>query len=148
MSAVDFVTVRLDEQEFGLPVADVRDVLRRQRITPVPQAPRAVAGLLNLRGRIVTAIDLRIRLGLAPREAGRDDADVVVEFGGELYALSVDAVGDVLRLESEALEPVSSTLDPLWRAVATAVYPTERSLIVLFDIARLLDIVPKLRAAC
>jgi purine-binding chemotaxis protein CheW len=143
VSIVDFVTVQLDGHEFGIPVADVRDVLRRQKITPVPRAPRAVAGLLNLRGRIVTAIDLRIRLGLDPREAGRDDADVVVELGGEFYALSVDAVGDVMRIASEALEPVPSTLDPLWRDVATGIYPTEGSFIVLFDVARLLDILPK-----
>lgn len=147
MSLIDFVTVRLGAQEFGIPIADVRDVLRKQKITAVPLAPRAVAGLLNLRGRIVTAIDLHTRLGLPPRALGCDEAHVVVDLGGELYALSVDAVGDVLRVASDALELVPPTLDPLWREVASGVYPTVESFIVLFDVARLLDILPKRRAA-
>jgi purine-binding chemotaxis protein CheW len=116
-------------------------------MTPVPLAPRAVAGLLNLRGRIVTAIDLRMRLGLPLRDIGADSANVVVECGGELYALAVDAVGDVVAVDEVQLERVPALLDPLWREAAVAVYPAERGLIVLLDIARLLDNVAKLRAA-
>ncbi len=138
----DFVTIRIDAQHFGVPVMQVRDVLRQQQLTPVPLAPRGIAGLLNLRGRIVTAIDLRERLGLPPLDADDDTANIVVEQDGEPYALVVDRVGDVLQIDERQLEAVPSVLDPQWRAVASAVYPTEAGLIVLLDIARLLDIMP------
>lgn len=145
MTGGDFVVVKLGGQEFGIPVTEVRDVLRRQRITPVPLAPPAIAGLLNLRGRVVTAIDLRRRLGLPPGAAA-DAANVVVDLGGELYALIVDAVGDVVRIAEQSLEPVPRVLDPAWREVAAAVHPTEHGFTVLLDIARLLDLAPKQRA--
>ena len=144
----DFVAIRIGSQDFGVPVMQVRDVLRRQHLTPVPLAPRAIAGLLNLRGRIVTAIDLRTRLGLSPQAAGSETAHVVVvENSGELYALVVDSVGDVLPVDERQLETVPPGLDPQWRAVASAVYPTKTGLIVLLDIARLIDIAPPRRAA-
>jgi len=143
----DVVAVRIGNQDFAVPVMQVRDVLRRQNLTPVPLAPRAVVGLLNLRGRIATVIDLRIRLGLPSPVAGSDAAYIVVEDGSELYALVVDSVGDVLPIDELRLETVSRRLDPQWRAVASAVYPAARGHIVLLDIARLLDIAPARRAA-
>jgi len=139
----DVVAIRIGNQDFGVPVMEVRDVLRRQHLTPVPLAPRAIAGLLNLRGRIVTAIDLRARFGLPPQAAGSDATHVVVENSSELYALVVDSVGDVFHVDERRLEAVPLGLDPGWRAVASAVYPTEAGLIVLLDIARLLDIAPR-----
>jgi purine-binding chemotaxis protein CheW len=147
VSAGDCVIVSLGGQGFGIPVAHIRDVLRRQPTTPMPLAPRAIAGLINLRGRIVTAIDLRARLGLPAREDAADATDVVVEHSGELYALIVDAVGDVVSIADEKRERVPLRLDPAWRALATAVYPSERGLIVLLNVARLLDLAPKQRAA-
>jgi purine-binding chemotaxis protein CheW len=143
----DYVTIRIGTQDFGVPVMQVRDVLRCQPLTPVPLAPRAIAGLLNLRGRIVTAIDMRKRLGLPPRAADSETANVVVEQNGEAYALIVDSVGDVLSVDERLLEAVPPVIDPQWNAVAAAVYPTGAGLVVLFDIARLLDIVPPLRRA-
>lgn len=143
----DFVGIRVGSEDFGVPVTLVRDVLCRQHLTPVPLAPRAIAGLLNLRGRIVTAIDLGIRLGLPPNVAVSDATYIVVENGGELYALVVDSVGDVLPVDEGRLEPAPLGLNQQWRAVASAVYPTERGPIVLLDIARLLDIAPARRAA-
>lgn len=143
----DVVAIRIGAQDFGVPVMQVRDVLRRQHLTPVPLAPRSIAGLLNLRGRIVTAIDLRTRLGLPAQAAASDATHVVVENGSELYALVVDSVGDVLHVDERQLAVPPQGLDPQWRAVASAVYPTETGLIVLLDIPRLLDIVPPRRAA-
>jgi len=113
----------------------------------VPLAPHGIAGLLNLRGRIVTAIDLRRRLGLPSLAAQRESTNIVVENGGELYALIADSVGDVLKIDESKREAVPPALDRKWRDVASAVYPTETGLIVLFDVARLVDLVPPRRAA-
>src|ERR1700731_467442 len=99
--AQEFVTVTVAGQLFGIPVLQVQDVLGPQRITRVPLAPPEVAGSLNLRGRIVTAIDIRIRLGLPELTDGKPGMSVVVDHGGELYSLMVDSVGEVLSL-SEA----------------------------------------------
>jgi len=143
----DFVTMRIGAREFGVPVMQVRDVLRRQHLTPVPLAPRAIAGLLNLRGRIVTAIDVRTCLGLPSVASDPETANVVVEHDGQLYALVVDSVGDVLPVDEGQTEAVPPVLDPQWREVAAAVYPTDTGLIALLDIARLLEIVPLRRAA-
>jgi purine-binding chemotaxis protein CheW len=143
----DFVVIRIEAQAFGVPVMQVRDVLRRQQLAPVPLAPRAVAGLLNLRGRIVTAIDMRKRLGLPACAADGETANVVVEHEGEVYALVVDSVGDVLAVDEQHVQAVPLALDAQSRAVAGAVYPTGSGLIVLLDLARLLDIAPRRRAA-
>src|SRR5918911_2201202 len=80
----DFVSVTISGQLFGIPVLQVQDVLGPQRITPIPLAPREIAGSLNLRGRIVTAIDMRVRLGLAASAERDKRMSVVVEHGGEL----------------------------------------------------------------
>ena len=143
----DFVAIRVASRDFGVPVMQVRDVLRRQQLTPVPRAPHAIAGLLNLRGRIVTAIDLRIRLGLPPDIAVGDATYIVVENGGELYALAADSVGDVLPIDESRLETMPLGLNPPWRGLVSALCPTEKGRFVLLDITRVLDIAPARRAA-
>src|SRR6267154_2312473 len=110
--AGDFVSVVIGGQLFGIPVLEVRDVLASQRITRVPLAPAEVAGSLNLRGRIVTAIDIRTRLGLPERSEGKTAMSVVVDYGGELYSLLVDSVGEVLSLDGTDAERNPATLDP------------------------------------
>ncbi|MBM3521643.1 MAG: chemotaxis protein CheW [Alphaproteobacteria bacterium] len=138
--ARDFVTMMVTDQLFGIPVLSVQDVLGPQRITRIPLAPVEVAGALNLRGRIVTAIDVRQRLGLASREEGKSNMSIVVDQSGELYSLTVDAVGEVLSLPAEAFERNPSTLDPHWREVSAGIYRLEGKLMVVLDVARLLDI--------
>ena len=91
---MDFVTMTIANQLFGIPVLQVQDVLGHQRITRIPLAPPEVAGSLNLRGRIVTAIDVRLRLGLPGRQKDKPEMSIVVDLRGELYSLIVDAVGE------------------------------------------------------
>lgn len=138
--AGDFVTVRLGDQLLGLPVLVIHDVLRPQRITPVPRAPEMVAGVMNLRGRIVTAIDMRARLGLPPRPA---DAPapmcVVVESGGHPYALVVDGVGDVVAVPASAYDATPVTLSPRWRDVSNGVFRLDQGLLVTLDVEALLQ---------
>jgi len=136
--SIELMSVGLAGQRFGIPVLQVRDVLAPQKIARIPLAPPEVAGALNLRGRIVTAIDLRKRLGLPPG-SGRA-MSVVVEQGGELYSLLVDSVGEVLRLEESALERNPPTLDPQWRSVSAGIYRLEDCLLAVLDVARALEL--------
>jgi len=143
----EFVTVRIANQQCGIPVLKVQDVLGPQRVARIPLAPPEVAGLLNLRGRIVTAIDLRVRLGLPKRAADQPYMSVVVERNDELYSLIVDTVGDVLRVPQESFERNPPTLDDLWRGFSDGIYRLESGLLVVFDVDKLLDFDGKRNAA-
>lgn len=135
----EFVTVTIAGQMFGIPVLSVQDVLTEQRLTHIPLAPPEIAGALNLRGRTVTAIDIRTRLGLEPREEGATCMNVVVEYDGEPYSLMVDTVGDVLALPDDDYEPNPITLDQKWREIADGLYRLEEGLMIVFDVSRLFD---------
>jgi purine-binding chemotaxis protein CheW len=135
-----FLTLTVADTLCGVPVLAVRDVLTAQAITRIPLAPPEVAGSLNLRGRIVTAIDLRRRLGLPPRATETAGMSVVVERDGELYSLLVDEVGDVVPLPRSGRAAKPPTLDPLWREVATDVHRLEDRLVILLDVERVLAI--------
>ncbi|WP_262694800.1 chemotaxis protein CheW [Kordiimonas aquimaris] len=134
----DFVTVMLDGQILGIPVLAVHDVLNAQQITKIPKAQDWVAGVLNLRGRIVTAIDLRRRLGLPPNEEGEKSMSVVVEHNEEPYSLQIDKVGEVLSLEDQLFEKNPVTLDPRWREVSNGIYRLKDQLLPILDVDRLL----------
>ena len=124
---------------FGIPVLTVQDVLGVQKITRIPLAPKEIAGSLNLRGRIVTAIDVRLRLDLHPRPAEEKAMSVVVDQGGELYSLMVDSVGEVLSLPIAKFERNPPTLDNKWREFSLGIYRLEDNLLVVLDVGRLLD---------
>ncbi|MCL2473594.1 MAG: chemotaxis protein CheW [Alphaproteobacteria bacterium] len=135
-----FVTMSIANQRFGIPVLKVRDVLRSPKITHVPLAPVEVVGSLNLRGRIVTAIDVRKRMGLSKFEDEDKSMSIVVEHDGELYSLIVDTIGDVMRLPNADFERNPSTLDPVWRGVSDGIYRLENDLLIVLSVERLLDI--------
>ena len=134
----DYVTVSLDGQMVGIPVLAVHDVLNAQKITMIPRAPDWVAGVLNLRGKIVTAIDMRRRLGLPPLEEGKSSMSVVVEHNEEPYSLQIDKVGEVLSLEDQLFEKNPVTLDPRWREVSIGIYRLKDQLLPILDVDRLL----------
>jgi purine-binding chemotaxis protein CheW len=144
-ASLDYVTVMIGEQMLGLPIERVNDVFIATRFTPVPHAPRDIVGLLNLRGRVVTAICLRKRLAFQPivecHKDGRCElVSVGVEDAGEPYALIVDAVGEVTRLDSSTFEPVPVNLDPTWAALASGVHRLEDRLLVILDVDAVLSI--------
>lgn len=132
------LTLTVAEQPCGIPVLSVRDVLGPQALTRIPLAPPEVAGSLNLRGRIVTAIDLRRRLGLPPAGEGLRPMSIVVEQGGELYSLLADQVGDVIPMPTDSILPNPPTLDAHWQALSRGVHRQEESLIVMLDVDRVL----------
>ncbi|HZB93627.1 MAG TPA: chemotaxis protein CheW [Stellaceae bacterium] len=143
----EFVSITVAEQLFGIPVLQVQDVLGPQRITRIPLAPAEVAGSLNLRGRIVTAIDLRTRLRLPPLAEGQRGMSVVVDHGGELYSIIVDAVGEVLALDTATAERNPATLNPVWRDVSAGIYRLDKTLLIVLDVARVLDFTARAEAA-
>ena len=133
-----FVTLTIGGQLFGVPVLSVQDVLAPQKITPIPLASEGVAGALNLRGRIVTAIDVRRRLNFPPRGKKDDCMYVVVELGDELYSLMIDSVGEVLSIPVDRFEAPPATLDERWREVCGGVYRLDEELLVVLDVANLI----------
>ena len=138
------VSLMVGGQLCGLPVQAVRDVLSPQAITRVPLAAPEIAGNLNLRGRIVTAIDLRVRLGLVAPE-GRA-MSVVTEYGPELYALLVDRVLEVVPTPDGGAAPLPPNLPPTWRQFGTGVYRLEAGLLIMLDVPALLSLAPRMAA--
>jgi purine-binding chemotaxis protein CheW len=136
----EFVTVTICDHLFGLPISRVQDVFVPDRLTRVPLAPSDVAGILNLRGRIVTALEMRTRLDLGARQPGDPVMAIGIEFRGESYGLLVDAVGEVMQLADSTCEPNPANLDPRLARVAAGVYRLEGQLMVVLDVDRLLDI--------
>jgi purine-binding chemotaxis protein CheW len=136
----EYVTVTIGDHMFGLPIFRVQDVFVPDRMTRVPLAPPEVAGILNLRGRVVTAIDMRARLDLGARAPGTPVMAIGIELKGESYGLLVDTVGEVMALRNSACEAKPANLDPrLWR-VAAGIYRLEGQLMVVLDVDRVLDI--------
>jgi purine-binding chemotaxis protein CheW len=135
-----FVTVVTGGQLFGLRLERVRDVFVPRGLSPVPLAPPEIAGLLNLRGRIVTAIDLRRRLNLPPRSDGGTPVAVGIEERGELYGLMVDRVGDVLRLRPSTYDANPVNLDQRWAKLCAGVHRLDHGLMVVLDVDKILDL--------
>lgn len=135
-----YVTLTLGDQLCGVPVLAVRDVLAGQSIARIPLAPPEVAGNLNLRGRIVTAIDLRQRLHLSPRTAKAKPMSVVTEQGSELYALLVDQVSEVVSLRAADMERNPPTLPPIWAEHSVGIFRVSERLMVVLDVDKLLKL--------
>lgn len=138
--SVMLVTMRVDQQMFGVPVQHVRDVLREQRVARVPLAPTEIAGSINLRGRIVTVINVRERLKLAPKKDQKLHMFVVVERNQELYSLMVDSVGDVMNIPQSTIEKPPANLSTNWREVANGIHRLEEELLVIIDPKAFLNI--------
>jgi len=133
-----YVTMGIEKQLFGINVKYVRDVLRQQKVTAIPLAPKDVSGSLNLRGRIVTVIDVRSRLGLPPREDDGKSMFVVVEVKNELYSLKVDMVGEVLTVADAEVEKPPAHLASTWRDVATGIHKLPSELLVIVNVQTIL----------
>jgi len=146
-AAIEYVTASVGEQLFGLPIARAQDVFVVDRLTRVPLAAPEIAGVLNLRGRIVTAIDLRRRLGLAPGGEDRKRMAIGIERRGESYGLLIDAIGEVMKLPSGEREDNPINLEPRLARVSSGVHRLDDRLLVVLDVDRVLDVGPHTEAA-
>ena len=139
MSSVEeYCTFWVADLFFGVPVDQVQEVLRHQPLTPVPRAPEAVRGLINLRGQIVTAVDLRVRLGLPPRE--KEPMNVIVRSRGEVISLLVDDIGDVIDTTGVPGEPAPSTIPADVQHVVLGVRPLPEQILLVLDADRAVDV--------
>jgi purine-binding chemotaxis protein CheW len=125
---------------FGVEVSSVQEVIRYQQLTRVPLASAMIAGLMNLRGQIVTAIDLRRRLGLPDRGPDEPPINVVVRSGDGAVSLLVDQIGDVIEVEENAFEEPPQTLSASARELIRGAYKLEHQLLLVLDTARALDL--------
>jgi purine-binding chemotaxis protein CheW len=138
-TVIEYVTVMLDGQLFGLPISRVQDVFMPDRLTRVPLAPPEIAGVLNLRGRIVTAVDLRLRLGMPARTDGRPAMAVGIELKGESYGLLIDSVGEVMKLADGTREANPVNLDAGLARISAGVHRLDGQLLVILDVDRVLE---------
>ena len=144
---IEYVTASIGEQLFGLPIARAQDVFVVDRLTRVPLAAPEIAGVLNLRGRIVTAIDLRRRLGLAREAEDRKRMAIGIEHKGESYGLLIDAIGEVMKLPSAEREDNPINLEPRLARVSAGVHRLDDRLLVVLDVDRVLDVGSQAEAA-
>ena len=128
-----FSTFFVDDFFFGVDVLHVQEVMRAQQMTSVPQAPEVIEGLINLRGQIVTAIDMRRRLGLPPRAGDQAPMNMVVRTPGGAVSLLVDEIGDVLDMDASNFERPPDNLDPAARELIRGVYKLKDSLLLVLD---------------
>ena len=136
---IEYVTVMIADQLFGLPIGRVQDVFMLDRMTRVPLSAPEIAGVLNLRGRIVTAIDMRRRLGLPDRDQTKPPMAIGIEYKGESYGLIIDSVGEVLKLVDADIEPNPVNLDVGLARIAAGVHRLDGQLLVVLDVDRILD---------
>ena len=135
-----FSTFFVADLFFGVDVLNVQEVLRFQPMTPVPQAPEVIEGLINLRGQIVTAIDMRRRLQLPPRAGDKSPMNMVVRTADGAVSLLVDEIGDVLDMDDATYERTPENLDPAARDLIRGVYKLKDRLLLVLDAERTVDL--------
>ncbi|NRA87768.1 MAG: chemotaxis protein CheW [Rhizobiales bacterium] len=136
----EYITVVIANQLFGLPILEVQDVFMPEKITSVPLSATEIEGVLNLRGRIVTAINMRKRLGLEVLKDNDEIIAVGIEYNSESYGLIIDDVGEVLKLDKKNFESNPTNLDPKWAQVSAGIFRLEKELLVVLDVNKVLDI--------
>src|SRR6476646_8813491 len=145
--STEYVTDVVGEQLFGLPIARVQDVFKPDRMTKVPLSSQEIAGMLNLRGRIVTVIDMRCRLGMPEHKSALPPMAIGIECRGESYGLLIDKIGEVMTLADSMRETNPVNLDPRLAQVSTGVIRLDSQLLVVLDIDRVLLVSAQIKAA-
>jgi purine-binding chemotaxis protein CheW len=140
MSAAQLSTFSVGGHQFGVEVAAVQEVILHQPMTRVPLAPADLGGLINLRGQVIPAVDLRRRLGFPDRVAGRPPMDVILHTRDGLVSLLVDGIGDVVEVPDEAFEEPPETLHGIGRELIRGAYKLDDALLLLLDLQAAVDL--------
>ncbi len=146
MANKQFCTFKLDGIFFGIDILQVQEIIRRLSFTRIPLAPPLIEGLMNLRGQIVTAIDMRLRLGLPPRPADKQPTHVVIRTDDGAASLLVDEIGDMMDLPDEAFELPPDTVEGRARELISGVYKLEKDLLLILDTTKTVNLDLKLSA--
>ena len=139
-NAQQFCTFYVDRQFFGVPVQQVQEVIRYQEMTRVPLVPRVIRGLINLRGQIVVAIDLRRRLNAPERPEDQLPMNVVVHTADGALSLLVDEIGDVLEVQEETFERPPETLQGIARELVLGVHKLPVGLLLILDTEKAVNV--------
>src|SRR6201996_7722486 len=142
-TVAEYVTAMIGGQLFGLPISGGQPVFIPKRLTRLPLSSSEIAGVLNLRGPIVTVVDMRARLGLPKNEDGKTPMAVGVDLRGESYGLLIDQIGEVLTLPDDSREENPVNLDPRMAKLAGGVHRLDGQLMVVLDVDRVLQMGPK-----
>ena len=135
----EYLTFYLDGQAFGIPVLQIQDVLSQQPVTKIPLCSPEIEGSLNLRGRIVTAVNLRIKLDMNRRDTDKKNMSIVVEHSDELYSLTVDKVGEVVSLPDSDFEKNPVNIEDSLKALSSGIYRLEKDLLVILNVSGLIE---------
>ena len=137
----EYVTFFIGKHQFGLDVVSVRDVFKTSKITSIPKSRKEVYGVLNLRGKIVTVIDMYNLLGLNISQKNSSPMYTVVEYKGESYALQIDKVGDVMALSQDTFEESPRTMTESWRNLSKGVHKLKDDLLIILDVNKILSFI-------
>lgn len=128
-----FCTFYLDNYCFGINVLEVQEVFRYQKITSMPLAPKVITGMINLRGQIITAVNLRLRLGMEPRPEDQVPMNIVIRTNGTVMDLLVDRIGDVMEISEDLFEQPPDTVQRAMRELVIGVYKLKNRLLMVLD---------------
>lgn len=135
-----YCTLTVGDLMLGIEVGEIQEIIRDTSIMPVPLSPAAIRGLINLRGQIVTAIDLRRRVGLDDADESSESTTMVLGTAEEPLALVVDSVGDVVEVAAGAFEPPPDTLRGEARRMIEGAYKLDRELLLVLKLSEVLDL--------
>jgi purine-binding chemotaxis protein CheW len=136
---IQLVTFGIDEEEFGVEILKVQEIIRMMEITRVPRAPKFVEGVINLRGKVIPIIDLRKRFGLEPRKRDKNTRIIVIEISSMIVGFIVDSVSEVLRIPANTIEPPPPVVSGLDSEYISGVGKLADRLLILLDLDRLLS---------
>lgn len=144
MPQKQFCTFRLGDFFFGIDILQVQEIIRHLSFTRIPLAPTMIEGLVNLRGQIVTAIDLRLRLDLPSRSADKSPTHVVINNADGATSLIIDEIGDMMELSDDTFELPPDTIQGTARELITGVYKLENGLLLILDTTKVVQLDAKL----
>lgn len=135
---MQLVSFRLAQEEYGIEITKVQEIILMGEITRVPQTPDYIKGLINLRSTVIPIVDLRLRFGLVQEETTDETRIMVVNVAGKTIGIIVDAVSEVLRISQEQIAPPPPTVAGLGREYLTGLVKLEQRLLILLDIDKIL----------
>jgi len=138
VGTMQLVSFRLAQEEYGVEITKVQEIILMGEITRVPQTPDYIKGLINLRSTVIPIVDLRLRFGLAQEAASDETRIMVVNVAGKTIGIIVDAVSEVLRISKEQIAPPPPTVAGLGREYLTGLVKLENRLLILLDIDKIL----------